>query len=646
MKNQDNHYLNNIPKYESGSYSRYNNSTKYSNNNSKYRDYYYSTEDEKTNSKSNNFLSDKNKTTNNKYKQSSKLTTNYYPFTTSQKLFNDNEYQVKLKKNYKNIIQDNSSHLSNHKLIKINSMIDGKNLNKTIPNNFRNSLKIESDKKKNNNSNQNFIKNKSHHALNINDNYNIQQNIYNKNKDKNIIKHVVDLSDKFIEYDSNTYKSYRAGNINNINNNFYNTINKEKENYSSKANTSQRKNPEYVTKVNNKNESNLLYNINNKIHVRTTKERRENNLSLNIKTSNNIQNILNKNKKNVIMTIPNNKNSDKINKNLTLHKKPELTKLKKLSFMTLSNLSNLNDFSKKNISDKNNHSFFEVKSLSRDFVHQQTEVLTSESKKLSMKIKNNNSILNLSSNKNHESNLKQNNNISNTINNENLSKTKNNLFKLEEKKEVKDKKFNLTEFDKYFIKGRQNYILSKENKKNNSEIINKDKTNPENIYKRNDKIIFNRDKIKIGNIQIKKQEKNNNFIKIKNGYKIKEISNKKRNSHIESIIRRYKYNLNKINSYSFNYMPKIREEKIKNKKFNSNKKLLALKNLNSKTFEEDFPLKIKSYKRYKINKILKPQISVRMTLFNIAKPERERYYFVNFFYSENIRNPILVESDF
>ena len=90
-------------------------------------------------------------------------------------------------------------------------------------------------------------------------------------------------------------------------------------------------------------------------------------------------------------------------------------------------------------------------------------------------------------------------------------------------------------------------------------------------------------------------------------------------------------------------MPKIREEKIKNKKFNSNKKLLALKNLNSKTFEEDFPLKIKSYKRYKI---LKPQISVRMTLFNIAKPERERYYFVNFFYSENIRNPILVESDF
>ena len=124
-------------------------------------------------------------------------------------------------------------------------MIDGKNLNKTIPNNFRNSLKIESDKKKNNNSNQNFIKNKSHHALNINDNYNIQQNIYNKNKDKNIIKHVVDLSDKFIEYDSNTYKSYRAGNINNTNNNFYNTINIEKENrYNSKTNLSQRKNPE------------------------------------------------------------------------------------------------------------------------------------------------------------------------------------------------------------------------------------------------------------------------------------------------------------------------------------------------------------------------------------------------------------------
>ena len=161
-----------------------------------------------------------------------------------------------------------------------------------------------------------------------------------------------------------------------------------------------------------------------------------------------------------------------------------------------------------------------------------------------------------------------------------------------------------------------------------------------------DKFIFNKDKIKIGNLQIKKLEKKNNLIKIKNDYKISQITNKRKNAHIESFIRRYKYNLNKINSNSFNYIPKIKEEKVKNKKFVTNKNLLMLKNLNYKTFEEDFPLKIKSYKRYKLNKNLKPQISVRITLFNIDKPERKRYFFVNFFYSENIRNPILIESDF
>jgi hypothetical protein len=69
-------------------------------------------------------------------------------------------------------------------------------------------------------------------------------------------------------------------------------------------------------------------------------------------------------------------------------------------------------------------------------------------------------------------------------------------------------------------------------------------------------------------------------------------------------------------------------------------------NINYKSFEEDFPLKIRCYKRYKLNKNLKPQISVRITLFNVLKPERERYFVVNYFYSENIRNPIITENDF
>ena len=634
MKKAGNHYLNNIPKYETGTYSRYYNSTKYSNNSSsKKKNYYDFSEDEKTNSKSNNFLSDKNRNIISKYNPGKKISTNTHQLSNSQGLLNDSEYR--------NTIPGNS-YSSNQAF---NPMTEGKNINNTIPNNFGNSLKIESDKKNNDRRINHFIKHNSHHALNYNDSYHTQHNINNKINGKNIRRHNFYLSDKLIEYESNTNKSYKVGKVNNI-------INEENENrYNSNRNTSRTKNQE-MEKENEKSK-NIIYNkknININIHEKTSKERRENNLSLNIKKSNNIQNILNINKKNVITTIPNNNN--KKNNSLSLYKKSELNASGKLHFINFSNISNLNESSQKNISDKNNHSFYEVKSLSKDFGHQQTEILISEAKKLYLKNKNNNSVLNLSSKKNSESNSKKYNNTINSINNEAISRSKNNLFKLEEKKETKetkyfkDIKFKLREFNKYIIKESKNIIIPKENKKLNSDILNNVKINNEKNYKINDKFIFNKDKIKIGNLQIKKLEKNNNLIKIKNDYKISQINNKRKNAHIESFIRRYKYNLNKINSNSFNYIPKIKEEKVKNKKFITNKNLLMLKNLNYKTFEEDFPLKIKSYKRYNLNKKLKPQISVRITLFNIDKPERERYFFVNFFYSENIRNPILIESDF
>ena len=123
-----------------------------------------------------------------------------------------------------------------------------------------------------------------------------------------------------------------------------------------------------------------------------------------------------------------------------------------------------------------------------------------------------------------------------------------------------------------------------------------------------------------------------------------DFPNKRKNTQFESFLKLNKNKTNKINTYSFNFLPKAKneEKKKKNKTFMSNKKLLILKNLNYKTFEEDFPLKekksYKRYRRYKLNKNLKPQIAVRIILFNIEKPEKERYYFVNFFYSENLRN--------
>ena len=67
-------------------------------------------------------------------------------------------------------------------------------------------------------------------------------------------------------------------------------------------------------------------------------------------------------------------------------------------------------------------------------------------------------------------------------------------------------------------------------------------------------------------------------------------------------------------------------------------KRLILKNLNSKTFEEDFPIQFKYNRRYRLNKKLKPQISLRLSLFKISKPEIEKYFVVNFFYSENLKS--------
>lgn len=74
--------------------------------------------------------------------------------------------------------------------------------------------------------------------------------------------------------------------------------------------------------------------------------------------------------------------------------------------------------------------------------------------------------------------------------------------------------------------------------------------------------------------------------------------------------------------------------------------MIQLMNIGNKSFQEDFPFKYNSYMS-KINKILKPQIAFRTSLFAKKKPEKEKYYIVNFFYSENIKKkPDATESDF
>lgn len=611
MRKLDNHNLNPIPKYGAGTYSRYYNSTKYYNtNSSKHRNYCPSSEDEKTNSKSNNFLLEKNKSTNIKNKYDIKINSCSNTFCKSQKFFNDYDNQTEQK--YKNTITENLSRMSNHTCISLNSLINGNNY-----------LQYESEKKSNINYTENYNTN-----VNISDKYNNYGKYYTKAIDnKKNEKQIFNNSQKLIENHNN-----------NINRAKYGTLNQEK-NY--KLNSSKRRNSETINIINDEKKSSPTRKNN------LSQNRREKNLSINLK-----ENFLNINKKNVITMIPNKKiKNDKIKKshNSILNKNSELSKIKKLSLMSISNFSNLNDSSQKNPSDKNNHSFYEVKSLSREFPHQQTEILISEANK----IKNNNSVLNLSNNKNIESNLKQNNNIN--TNKEANSNAKNNFFKLEAKNTVKDlksKTFNLSGINKYLTKEKKVNIF-KENKKSISIIINKGKinninNNGLNYMKNNISSNYNsnnNDKINIGNILLKKREINNNMIKLRNDYKISKLNNIRNNIRIETYLRMKKFKANKINSYSLNYISNIKPEKNKkNKKFVSNKKLMTLKNLNYKTFEEDFPLKLKNYKRYKYTKYLKPQISVRITLFNIEKLERKRYFHVNFFYSENIRNLTLEEN--
>ena len=73
---------------------------------------------------------------------------------------------------------------------------------------------------------------------------------------------------------------------------------------------------------------------------------------------------------------------------------------------------------------------------------------------------------------------------------------------------------------------------------------------------------------------------------------------------------------------------------------------MLLKNINNKTFEEDFILNKRDNKN-NFKNILIPQISFRITLFGKKEPENRKYLKVNKLYSQNIRDkPTELESDF
>ena len=61
---------------------------------------------------------------------------------------------------------------------------------------------------------------------------------------------------------------------------------------------------------------------------------------------------------------------------------------------------------------------------------------------------------------------------------------------------------------------------------------------------------------------------------------------------------------------------------------------MQLLNINNKTYEEDFKLK----ENFNSNTKLKPQTSIRISIFGIKEPETKKYFLVSFFCSENMKD--------
>ena len=404
---------------------------------------------------------------------------------------------------------------------------------------------------------------------------------------KNISSFLTKKADNYtIEHYSNNsviYSSYYNKSNNNKNKMRY--LSSERENSNLRSDNKKRPNKIIYSLHNQKHKSNT-------INYETNNKQLFNNGNINYTDSSNLfsyfsqkNNYLNlstipksSHNYNFIPKIPSIKPKKSNNVNKTNIESNDQNKLRNLSLMNInnSNSSNLNT-----PLQKNNHSFIEVKSLTND------NNINQKKNKLSIKIKNNNS--------------------------------NNNFLNIEKNKEI------------YTIKNNNNYTQNKTNNTNKVVNINYNIKNKINLI--------------INSKTMKYIPKNSEFKNIRTIKNI--IKNNNKRLDLSSQIKANKYKLNKINSYFFSYIPKqtIKNKEKINKTFSKkNKKMtqenkLTLKNLDCKTFQEDFPIKMKYNRNYRINKKLKPQISLRLSLFKISKAETERYFFVNYFYSDNLRIP-------
>ena len=402
------------------------------------------------------------------------------------------------------------------------------------------------------------------------------------------------------------------------------------------------------------------------------------------------RNIKNENKRKINLVINSMDNIQKNYENLILKKAKEIKNIKK------KNLADVLVFN--NSIENNNHSIYEEKSYSKDTVIQ--------IKQNNEKTKKNNIIINSVSKKKNEDDIKRKKNNENMLkiklntNNNYKSLNENKCIK-EDKLKLMEKKVNLTELNSSIKNEGKILIIQKEKQKNTynnnnkSEInnnkenininINFNKNTGKNILNNNNafahsyicktetiknepKIKLNMDKNKLKFQNIKQIEKvcdknqkniiNNKLLKKYDNFVVEQSKKKEncRQTSTSSIyIEKSKYkpiHIEKSNTNYISYMPSAKDKKIsikevkKKKPKYSRQNMIQLINIVNKSFEEDFSFKYNIHMS-KINKILKPQIAFRTSLFAKIKPEKEKYFIVNFFYSENIKKkPEIIESDF
>lgn len=676
MLNQDNFYYPLFPKYDNSNYGNCNSyfiPYKYDSKAIKACNYCLSLEVEKNNSKAFNILTDKNNLVSNLnafnklISEDSKIN-DFKEYNAPKMLQNINNHSKILdNKNYSKINIQNYIPLSNR--IKI---IESQSQNKDNIYKKNNCLKKkfssialscynESIKPDNNNS--------TYYNLNNNSFCSYNQH-FMKHNCHSLFKKDLHIINDTLNTDISTKKGYMGNN-------------QEKEEEKILFNSNENIDTQYIRKDNNTYNSNFNSNK-SKIY-----EGLDKNTTLN-KTHHNNSNIVKiaKNSKSNNNNYPNQNLSfiyyPTINRNISYSKienidvtnklinKCDKNENKKKINLVLNKIKKLNPISspnlKYNFDNKNNHSFYEIKSLSKE--------LSQKNIKTKMQIINNNEVIN--------SVFKNKKEINSKLSNKKAGNNSTNIIILHKNDNKKDKNINLS---KNCLKKKEKYIVKREISKKSNENINKSEINYNNFKEikenintnnlninninyytynnnlvvekklnKNKKITINLDNINYDNSDgIKKQtqiSKNsiNNFENNKE-YLI-DLNKRKIIRHIPSGNILHKNNskklrINKINSNHFSFLPsKISSNPKKMKKCFNQKNIIQLNTIINKIYKEDFLFKEKDENKNNSKQNLKPQISVRIVLFGNKEPEKEKYFLVNIFYSENIRDkPDESESD-